>query len=403
MYINFFISRGLPLVLDIQPFCSYDRALVGGTQPSYPSNEVKGEETMEIPERMKAVVLMGPNQLEIQEVKTPEPGPQDVLIRVEATAVCGSDVSLIAKPWEDQPPYGSFIIGHEYAGIVAAVGETVDEFDVGDRVAVEASYGCGRCRNCRLGNYTACLNYGNLKRGHRANGFTTNGGFAQYALNQINTVHKIPHSVEFDEAALVTNLGCVLYGYQTTGGYVVGDNIAIIGPGPLGLISVGVAKALCAEKVFLVGTRDSRLEMGKIMGADRLINVNKEDPVKVIREESNGIGADLVIESSGAPQGLQMAIEMCKRMGKVLMLGYPEEPASANFAMMGMRNIHIYSVRGEGWANCARGISMLSRGCISLKPLATHSFSLAQIEEAFRTFKERIGEAIKVVVHPNED
>ena len=178
---------------------------------------------MTIPGKMKACVLMGPNQLEIKEMSTPEPGPQDVLLKVEATAVCGSDVSLIEKPWEAQPPYGSFIIGHEYAGTVAAVGETVDELKVGDRVAVEASLGCGRCRNCRLGAYTACLNYGNLKRGHRANGFTTNGGFAQYAVNHINTVHKIPDSVEFNEAALITNLGCILYGFQTIGGYVVGE------------------------------------------------------------------------------------------------------------------------------------------------------------------------------------
>ncbi len=357
---------------------------------------------MEIPEKMKAVVLMGPNKLEIKEVDTPRTGPQDVLIKVQATAVCSSDVSLIAKPWEAQPPYGSFIIGHEYAGMVAAVGDTVDEFSVGDRVAVEASYGCGRCRNCRLGNYTACLNYGNLKRGHRANGFTTNGGFAQYALNQLNTVYKIPDSIEFDEAALITNLGCVLYGFQTTGGYIVGDDVAIIGPGPLGLISASVARALCAERIFLIGTRSSRLEIGKSIGADRVINVHDEDPVKVVREETGGKGADLVIESSGAPTGIQTAVEMCKRMGKVLLLGYPEEPASLNFAMMGMRNIHIFSVRGEGWANCARGISLLSQGKVTLKPLATHSFPLDQVEEAFRTFTERIGGAIKVIVHPNE-
>ncbi len=356
---------------------------------------------MDIPEKMQAVVLMGSNQLEIKEVETPSPGPLDVLIRVEACAVCGSDVSLIEKPWEAQPPYGSFIIGHEYAGTVAAVGETVDEFKVGDRVAVEASLGCGRCRNCRLGNYTACLNYGNMKKGHRANGFTTNGGFAQYALNHINTVHKIPDSIEFNEASLITNLGCILYGYQTTGGYVVGDQVVVIGPGPLGLVSVGVAKALCAEKVFLIGTRDSRLEMGKTMGADRIVNVNKEDPVKVVREETNGIGADLVVESSGAAQGPQMAIDMSKRMGKILLVGFSEEPVSTNFGTLSKRNIHIYTNRGEGWANCSRAVSLLSQGRISLKPLATHSFPLAQIEEAFRTFTERIGGAIKVVVNPN--
>ncbi len=357
---------------------------------------------MDIPKKMKAAVLVGPNQLEIKEVETPSPGPQDVLIKVEACAVCGSDVSLMSKPWDGQPPYGSFIIGHEYAGTVAALGETVDEFKVGDRVAVEASFGCGRCRNCRLGNYTACLNYGNLKKGHRANGFTTNGGFAQYAANQINTVHKVPDSTEFDEASLVANLGCVLYGFQTIGGYVVGDDVVVVGPGPLGLVSVGVAKALCAGKVFLVGTRDSRLEVGKTMGADRLININKEDPGEVVRKETGGKGADLVVESSGASQGPQTALEIAKRMGKILLLGFPDEPVSANFSIMGQRNIHIYSVRGEGWANCARGVSLLEQGRISLKPLLTHSFPLAQVEEAFETYIQRIGGAIKVIVHPNQ-
>ncbi len=356
---------------------------------------------MDIPERMEAVVLMGPDQLEIKEVETPSPGPQDVLIKVAACAVCGSDVSLIHKPWEGQPPYGSFIIGHEYAGTIAALGETVDEFKVGDRVAVEASYGCGRCRNCRLGNYTACLNYGNLNRGHRANGFTTNGGFAQYAINQINTVYKIPEATQFGEAALITNLGCVLYGFQSSGGYVVGDDVVVVGPGPLGLISVGVAKALCAKRVFLVGTRDSRLEAGKKMGADRVINVNEEDPLEVVKKATDGKGADLVVESSGASQGPQMAIEMSKRMGKVLLLGFSDQPVSVNFSTMARRNIHIYSVRGEGWANCARGVSLLEQGRISLRPLVTHSFPLEEVEEAFRTFKERIGGAVKVVVNPN--
>jgi L-iditol 2-dehydrogenase len=363
---------------------------------------MKGEKIMQIPEKMQAAVLMGPNQVEVKEVEVPPMGPQDVLIRVEACAVCGSDISLVDTPWPFQPPYGSFIIGHEYAGTIAAVSERVDEFKVGDRVAVEASLGCLRCRNCRLGHYTACLNYGNRERGHRANGFTSNGGFAQYALNHLNTVYRIPESIDFNEAAVITNLGCVLYGYQTTGGYVVGDNVVVIGPGPLGLVSVGVARALCAERIFLVGTRDSRLEVGKTMGADRLINVNREDPVKVVKEETNGHGADLVVESSGSAQGPQMAIEMAKRMGKILMVGYSEEPVSANFAMLGMQNQHIYAIRGEGWANCARAVSMVSQGRISLKPLVTHSFPLGQINEAFRTFTERVGGAIKVTVNPNE-
>ena len=355
-----------------------------------------------IPETMKACVLMGPNQLEVKEAKTPLPGPQDVLIKVETCAVCSSDVSLIEKPWEAQPPYGSFIIGHEYAGTVAALGETVDEFEVGDRVAVEAHLGCGRCRNCRLGNYTACLNYGNRQRGHRANGFTTNGGFAQYVINHINTVYPIPDHIDFNEASLVTNLGCVLYGFETVGGYMVGDHVVVMGPGPLGLISAQVAKALGAGRVYLIGTRGSRLSVGAETGADRVINVHEEDPVGVIREETGGIGADLVVESSGAKDGPMTAIKMTKPMGKILVLGIPHEPVLVDFQDLLLKNKHIYTVRGEGWANVGRAVSLLGSGKVTLKPYVTHSFPLHDISTAFKTFIERIDGAIKVVVKPNE-
>jgi len=355
---------------------------------------------LEIPKRMRAAVLKAPHVLEVREVETPRPGPADVLIKVEACAVCSSDVSLMGKPWPAQPPYGSFIPGHEYSGTVVALGETVDEFRAGDRVAVEAHLGCLRCRNCRLGNYTGCLNYG--KKGHRANGFTSNGGFAQYVINHVNTVYRIPDSVGLDEASLITNLGCVLYGFETIGGYVVGDHVVVIGPGPLGLISVEVAKALCAGKVFLVGTRASRLQVGEALGADRIIDVNQEDPVRVIMEETNRVGADLVIESSGGPQAPEMAIEMVKRMGKILLLGFPGSPVQADFSLLGKDNKSIYTVRGEGWANCGRAVSLLASGKVNLKRLVTHSFPIDQISEAFRTFQERIGGAIKVVVKPND-
>jgi L-iditol 2-dehydrogenase len=357
---------------------------------------------MIIPGKMKAAVLVSPNVLAVREVETPKPGPADVLIRVASCAICSSDLSLMAQPWPGQPPYGEFIPGHEYSGVIAAKGETVDEVHVGDRVSVEAHYGCGRCRNCRRGDYTSCLNYGKSEKGHRANGFTTNGGYAQYVVNHVNTVYPIPDSIGFEEASLITNLGCVLYGFETVGGYIVGDRVAVIGPGPLGLISVEVAKALCAGRVYLIGTRASRLQVGASLGADRLIDVNREDPVQIIRKESGGIGVDLVIESSGSPQGLQMAIAMTKRMGKILLLGFPEEPVSADFASLARDNKSIYTVRGEGWGNVGRAVSLLASGRVDLKPLVTHSFPLEKIEEGFKTFRERIGGAVKVVVKPNE-
>jgi len=357
---------------------------------------------MAIPSTMKAVILAGPGKLEVRDVPTPSPGPADVLIQVESCALCSTDVSLIAHPLPGQPPYGEFIIGHEYAGKVVALGETVDEFAVGDRVAVEAHLGCMRCANCRVGNYTACLNYGNRKKGHRANGFTTNGGNAQYVINHINTVHRIPDSISFDEASLVTNLGCVLYGLETLGGYLVGETVAVIGPGPLGLISCVAARALGAGKVILTGTRASRLKIAERLPIDRIVNTSEEDPVEAIMAETAGRGADIVIESSGSEAGIDCAIRASKRMGKILLLGFPHQPVSADFATLALNNKHIFTVRGEGWANVGRAVSLLSRGAVDLKPLITHRFPINRIEEAFAAFVNRTDGAIKVISKPQE-
>ena len=357
---------------------------------------------MSYPEKMRAVVLVGPDRLEVQEVPTPLPGPIDVLIRVESCALCSTDITLIASPLPGQPPYGEFIVGHEYAGTVEAVGETVDEFAVGDRVAVEAHLGCMRCANCRVGNYTSCLNYGNRKKGHRANGFTTNGGMAQYVVNHINTVYRIPDSVGFDEASLVTNLGCVMYGFESLGGYIVGDSVLVVGPGPLGLVSVAAAKALGARQVFLCGTRESRLEVGRAVGADHILNVSTLDAASVIMEKTGGFGVEYAVEASGTADGMALCIKTLKRNGKILLLSFPHDPVPLDLQNLGLNNKHIVTVRGEGRANVRRAVSLLESGRVNLKPLVTHTFPIAEVDEAITTFKGRVGGAVKVVLKPQQ-
>ena len=355
---------------------------------------------MDVPKKMKAAVLTAPNTLEIKEMPTPQPGPVDVLIKVNSCALCGSDVSLMAHPWPGQPSYGTFIPGHEYSGVVAALGETVDEFKVGDRVAVEAHLGCGRCLNCRRGDYTSCLNYGNRAKGHRANGFTTNGGYAEYVVNHINTVHQVPDKIPLDEAALVTNAGCMVYGFESLGGLVAGDTVVVIGAGPLGLMATQVAKALGADQVILLEALADRLKIGPQVGADLLVNVRETNPVDFVREHTKGLGADVVVDSSGAKEGPDLALHLCKRMGKVLMIGFPHDPVLADFNYMGINNIHIYSVRGESRANCARALSLMRNGKINARPLITHDYPLTKINEGLQIFSARQGGAIKVLIKP---
>lgn len=293
-------------------------------------------------------------------------------------------------------------MGHEYAGTVEAVGETVDEFAVGDRVAVEAHLGCMRCANCRVGNYTSCLNYGNRKKGHRANGFTTNGGMAQYVVNHISTVYRIPDRVGFDEASLVTNLGCVMYGFESLGGYIVGDSVLVVGPGPLGLVSVAAAKALGARQVFLCGTRESRLEVGRAVGADHILNVSTLDAASVIMEKTGGFGVEYAVEASGTADGMALCIKTLKRNGKILLLSFPHDPVPLDLQNLGLNNKHIVTVRGEGRANVRRAVSLLESGRVNLKPLVTHTFPIAEVDEAITTFKGRVGGAVKVVLKPQQ-
>jgi threonine dehydrogenase-like Zn-dependent dehydrogenase len=162
-----------------------------------------------------------------------------------------------------------------------------------------------------------------------------------------------------------------------------------------------VAKALGAERVYLIGTRASRLSKGSETGADRIINVHEEDPLAVVLKETGGVGADLVIESSGAKDAPMTAIKMVKPMGKILLLGFPHEPVLVDLEDLLMRNKSILAVRGEGWANVARAVSLLGSRKVSLKPYVTHAFPLEDITTAFKTFVERIGGAVKVVVKPN--
>src|SRR5437016_1558113 len=240
-----------------------------------------------VPPTMKAWVLGGPEELSLVDKPVPEPRAAEVLVRVDAIAVCATDIEILrhgvpAMIDGGLPFNKGFTPGHEYMGTVVKLGPGVDEFCVGDRVTVEVHAGCGRCQRCREGMYTSCLNYGYRAKGHRANGFSTDRGFAEYAVNNITTLAHIPDEMSDAEATLDVTAGSAKYGLDVMGGVIRGQGVVIIGPGPIGLMGVGVAKALGAQQVILTGTRDRRLEMGKRLGADAVANVGREDPVEAV-------------------------------------------------------------------------------------------------------------------------
>jgi L-iditol 2-dehydrogenase len=360
-----------------------------------------------IPKTMKAWVLDGPEQLRLVEKPVPEPGPAEVLIRIDAVAICGTDVEILTKglpAWirGGLPFNKNFTPGHEYMGTVTKLGTGVDEVKVGDRVAVEIHAGCGRCQRCRMGMYTSCLNYGlnydAHDKGHRANGFTTDGGFAEYAVNHVNTLVHVPDGMSDEEATLIVTAGTAMYGLDVLGGLIAGESLVVTGPGPIGLMSVAVGKALGAEPVILTGTRDSRLQLGMRLGADHVINVQKENPVEGVRRLTQGRGVHYVMECSGAPNALNEAMDMVNRGGRICLAAFPGEPVPVDLAKLVRNNIYVYGIRGEGNSATHRAAALMTQKRFEAKLMHTHTFALEQLPTAFKYFRERIEDAIKVVV-----
>ena len=270
---------------------------------------VKTSSDYPVPETMKAWVLGDPGELTLEEKPVPVPARAEVLVRIDAVAICATDLEIIhhgppAQIHGGLPFNKKFTPGHEYMGTVVALGAGVDEYRIGQRVTVEIHAGCGQCKRCRQGMYTSChnygKNYGDVDKGHRANGFTTDGGFCEYQVNNINTLVHVDDAMSDEEATLVVTAGTAMYGLTELGGLVAGESVVVTGPGPIGLLGVAVAKALGAQPVILTGTRDNRLEIGKKLGADHVVNVRNENPVEAVRKITGGKGVDYVLECSAA-------------------------------------------------------------------------------------------------------
>ncbi len=371
------------------------------------ANKIKTSANSSVPDTMKAWIIGDPNELRLINKPVPTPGRAEILVRIDAVAICATDLEIIhyGTPAliEGGPPFNkNFTPGHEYMGTVAALGPGVDEFEIGERVTVEIHSGCGQCKRCRQGMYTSCLNYGlnykDVDKGHRANGFTTDGGFAEYAVNNINTVIPVPDTMSDEEATLVVTAGTSMYGLTELGGLVAGESVVVIGPGPIGLLAVAVAKSLGASPVILTGTRDGRLSIGKKLGADYTINVREQNCVEAVKKIVGSRGADYVIECAGSEAAINDAIHMTNRGGKICLAAFPHDPVTMDLPHVVKNNIYLYGIRGEGRSATHRAMAFMADKRFDATLIHTHTFALDDLPEALRYARERVDDAIKVVV-----
>jgi len=354
-----------------------------------------------IPGTMRALVLPGPGKFEVQEVPVPRIEAGEVLCKVRGVAICGSDPEILrgdlAGSW---PPAYPFIPGHEWSGEVVAVGPGVVNLRAGDPVAGQAHKGCGYCRNCLAGRYTICENYGRTESGQRHYGFITPGAYAQYIAISVKSVNKMQDSMTFREGALVDTAGVVLHGLELSG-ITPGGTVAVIGPGPIGLIAMRLARVMGAARVIAVG-RGARLQAARTAGADTLVNFEQGDPVAEVREATGGLGVDEAVECSGAAGTFRQAVEMVRKGGRVALIGVPTskviEPLP--FKHIVHNEIAIFGARANPNVS-HKVIPLIASGQLPVADLVTHTFPLEQFGTALDVFVNRREGAIKVVVEPN--
>jgi 2-desacetyl-2-hydroxyethyl bacteriochlorophyllide A dehydrogenase len=349
---------------------------------------------------MQAVVYPEPNAMDVRAVAEPTAGPGQALVRVRATTICATDFKIQAGLF----PGTRFphIPGHEWSGDVVAIGPDVDEVAPGDRVGVEVHVGCGRCARCLEGLYNLCENYGNVAKGHAHIGFTVPGGLADYCAVPVKALHRLPPNLDYDQGAMTDNVGVALWAVERAR-LQAGESVAVIGPGAIGLLALQVARAMGAGQVIMVGTRAERLQRAERLGADVLVDASRSDPVAAVRELTAGRGADVVVEFAGSEQAARDALHMARRGGRVVLggaTGPGRELSGVDLSAIVRGHLDVLGSVANPKGVSARGVALMAKGLVDVRPLLTHHLPLDEFPRAWRLFRDREDGAIRVMLHP---
>jgi L-iditol 2-dehydrogenase len=353
--------------------------------------------------KMKAQVFYEPEVMKLEEVDIPQITDEQILVRVKACGICGSDVAYYfgASSLETPTGKGPLILGHEFTGEVVEVGkipESLGLFKPGDRVVLDPVQYCNACEVCKKGYVNLCENKTVL-------GVSVDGGFAEYSVSHYTGVHKLPDNVTYEQGALTEPLADAVYGVENME-ISPGDFCVVIGPGPIGIMMVQLAKASGAGRVVLVGTRDYRLQAGLEMGADEAFNIgDKSSPIYTddlkgeIERLSGGKFADAVIVATGSVEAMEIALEISGRRSRVVYFGLPADVAVVKVPALAQilwdKTIRFSWLAPLTWP---RALQLLSTGQVEVERLITHRYKLDQLEEALHEVRERKGNVMKAVV-----
>ena len=348
---------------------------------------------------MEALVVLEPNRLEIQQVPIPTPGPNEVLARVRAVSICGTDAHLVRGDYPGfWPPAFPFIPGHEWAGEIAALGPGAELFGwkVGDRVAGTSHDACGVCQKCVEGHYNLCENYGRPGL-HKQYGHSVQGADATYVVHGVKCIFPLPDAISFDEGAVIDPASIALH-VANRGNIAPGDNVAIMGAGAIGLLGGDAARIRGAARVIVVERNPGRLAKAAAMGFET-IDPSAGDPVAIVREMTGGLGADVVLECAGVPVTVQLALGMLRRGGRCAAVGIPTQGVEIAMQRLVLDELELVGCRASA-GEMRRVMPLVEQGRMRVREVMTHRFALTDYAQALATFNDPASGAIKIIVAP---
>ncbi len=347
---------------------------------------------------MRALVFRGPNQIGIEEVPIPKPGPGEAVIRVTLTTICGTDLHILKGEY---PVKTGLIIGHEPVGVIHELGVGLSGYKVGERVLVGAITPCGQCNFCLNGNLSQCGGaIGGWKFGN-----TINGAQAEYLLvpNAQANLAKIPEDLRDEQVVLLADIASTGISAAESAHLQIGDTVAVFAQGPIGLCATAGAKLKGASLIIAVESDPVRPQMSKRMGADVVLNFNETDVVDETKRLTGGTGVDVAIEALGTQATFENALRVLRPGGTLSSLGVysgklsvPAEPFAAG---LGDHKI-VTTLCPGGKERMRRLMELVRHGRLDLVPLLTHTFSLDKITDAYKLFGERRDGVIKVAIKP---
>jgi L-iditol 2-dehydrogenase len=343
--------------------------------------------------QMKAAMLYGIKDLRIEEISKPGVNAGEVLVKVKAATTCGTDLKIFQRGYVEKVIRLPTVFGHEWAGEVVEVGEGLEWPKKGMRVRAGNSAPCLRCAMCQKGKYNLCENMIWLW-----------GAYAEYIkvparMVQVN-MQEIPQHVSYEEAAITEPLACVLHGVEEAE-VKLGDTVAIIGAGPIGLLHLLTVKKLGVEKVIIIDLVDERLSFAEKLGADETINAGKVDVAEKVRQITGGYGADVVIEAIGLPTTWEQALTLVRKGGTVLEFGGcpPKTEIRVNTELLHYGEVKVMGTFHTTPLHFRKALNHIASKTINVKQLITRKMKLEEIKEAFEILSTSKSE-IKITINP---